>query len=205
MCGRFTLTIPDYRTLTNSLGIEMSAENAARYRPRFNIAPSDRHWIVVGREIISAVWGIPNRFAEKGVFINARMETAAVKPTFREAFLKRRCAIPADGFYEWKTEGKRKQPYWFHAENRALFLFAGLFETVPDLSFTILTTAADAIVAPIHPRMPVILKPEQFGSWLAGSPAGCESSEITLKCRAAPLHVNSPSNDDPSLMEERGI
>lgn len=202
MCGRFTLTLPDHRSLTEALGVTLSPANAALYRPRYNIAPSDRHWVVIDREIVPAVWGIPSRFEGRGSLINARLETAAVKPTFREAFRKRRCAVPADGFYEWKMEGKRKQPYRFRFPGRGLFLFAGLFETEPELSFTILTKEANSSVAPVHARMPVILARGTFCSWL--DEARIEETGITLECHAASLRVNSPANDDPSLLEESG-
>lgn len=205
MCGRFTLTVPNFQALIESLGVSANAEDASLYRPRFNVAPSDRHWILTDvaddRRLLPAVWGIPNRFAGKGSFINARIETAATKPTFREAYALRRCLIPADGFYEWKNEDGKKKPFWFHAENRVPFLFAGLYETKPLLTFTILTQSADSTVLPVHARMPVIVGADHTSSWLQRAEQTTEESEIALNCRPVSMRVNSPRNDDPTLLD----
>jgi putative SOS response-associated peptidase YedK len=204
MCGRFTLTLPTFQDVATTLGVEVRVEDALLYRPRFNIAPSDRHWIVADhgghRGILPAIWGIPAPFAGKGLLINARLETASQKPTFRNAYRMRRCAVPADGFYEWKAEAKERTPHWFHAESRRPFLFAGLFETEPLLSFTILTRPADAIVAPIHARMPVILGLHQASAWISEAQIQTENSGIRLACHAVSSRVNSPQDDDPTLI-----
>ena len=109
MCGRFTLTWEEWRQVANALGVQDERDMAARYRPRFNIAPTDEHFIVTSeferRKSQSARWGLVNRSARDnsraGQCINAKAETLEQRATFREAFLYRRCVIPADGFYEW--------------------------------------------------------------------------------------------------------
>jgi putative SOS response-associated peptidase YedK len=206
MCGRFTLTTPDYGTVLTFLGAEMRGEEIPLYRPRFNVAPEDRHWVVLqeggNRWMRPALWGFPNRFARPGEkrdsFINARIETAAEKPTFRGAFRERRCVIPADGFYEWSGPKGKKIPYWFHPAKGGLLPFAGLFETDPELRFTILTTSANSTVAPIHDRMPVILPPDSVGEWLergrlSGSPPPLDPRPVSPR-------VNSARNDDAACL-----
>ena len=153
--------------------------------------------------------------------INARSETAAEKPSFRSAYRHRRCLIPADGFYEWKREGKTRQPWLFGLRDAAPFAFAGLWErwTVPAgaaltgslaerspgdtvETCTILTTAANETVAPVHRRMPVILPPQAYDSWLAGEAVPltpCPPDDMT----AHPVStlVNRPASDDPRCVE----
>lgn len=103
---------------------------------------------------------------------NARADTVATKPSFRTAFKKRRCLIPADGFYEWLTEGKLKRPHLIHRKDDRLFGFAGIWETwhgsegAPVESYAIITTDADKLMAPIHNRQPVIVPPEEYDDWL---------------------------------------
>ena len=106
------------------------------------------------------------------VLNNARAETVAEKPTFRQSFRQRRCLIPASGFFEWKTEGRRKQPYFISSRDGTPFSFAGIWETwITDAGETkescaILTTECNALMQPIHERMPVILSPESWDAWL---------------------------------------
>ncbi len=121
-------------------------------------------------------WGLVPRWAKDETIgrrmINARSETAHEKPAFRDAFAKRRCLLPADGFYEWKKEGSGKQPYHIHVHDRSLITFAGLWErwTTPEgeplLTCSILTTSPSEIVRPIHDRMPVVIPPELRARWL---------------------------------------
>jgi putative SOS response-associated peptidase YedK len=121
-------------------------------------------------------WGLipswvkdPKQFA---LLINARLEGIAEKPSFRAAMKRRRCLIPADGFYEWQKRGKTKQPYFIRARNRAPFAFAGLWETWADRdggeieTAAIVTCAANKTLAPVHERMPVIVPPEHYDAWL---------------------------------------
>ncbi|MFH1016912.1 MAG: SOS response-associated peptidase [Pseudomonadota bacterium] len=220
MCGRFTLTNSQYADIARSFGIRRAAPDwAAEYRPRFNVAPGDFHLILrpeKGEPILErAEWGlIPSWAKEPRGFMNARLDSADVKPAFRSAFRSRRCAIPADGFFEWTGDKTDRRPYWFRLEKGGLFAFAGLFEDwtdpklkVPRRTFTILTTEAQGAVREIHDRMPVILEPDQADEWLEKStdpkafvsklpPPNLVASEVSKR-------VNSPRNDDPSVLESR--
>jgi putative SOS response-associated peptidase YedK len=138
---------------------------------------------------------------------NARAETVAEKPSFRSAFKSRRCLIPADGFYEWKTEGKLKQPYLFRRADEKPLAFAGLWEKWNDIeSCTIITTEANAVMEPIHDRMPVILAPNDYSEWLdatATEPGKlltpCPPDELTAY--AVNPNVNNARNEVPECIE----
>jgi putative SOS response-associated peptidase YedK len=172
MCGRFSQTKP----LENLAAFFELYEKAQRpnLEPRWNIAPTQKSAVVrktAGqRDITMLRWGFagPNN----APLINARSETAMQKPTFAEAFAQRRCLIPADGFYEWQViEGqKTKQPWRIGLKGGEMMAFAGLWQAETAFGnedcFTILTTAANDYLAPLHERMPVILPREQFGLWL---------------------------------------
>jgi putative SOS response-associated peptidase YedK len=146
--------------------------------PRYNVAPSQTVPVVrpaaSGRELVAMRWGIVpawNRGSSM-LLINARSETAATKPTFKKALQQRRCLIPATGFYEWRKEGRQKQPYLFRLADGGLFAFAGLWEIGRDKdgkeaeACAILTTEANELVRPAHDRMPVILDPQHYAGWL---------------------------------------
>lgn len=176
MCGRFTVRLPS-PDLAAAFGI---AETARETAPSFNVAPGRVVPVVVdegeGRRLDAFRWGlIPHWAKDPSIgerLINARAETVAEKPAFRQAFLRRRCLILADGFYEWKAEGTRKTPYFISLDGVPVFAFAGLWEHwtppggEPVLSCAILTVEANAFMRPIHHRMPVILPPEAYGAWL---------------------------------------
>lgn len=175
MCGRYALYGPHSR-LREQFGVE-PGEFAARY----NIAPSQDAPVIRGgadggRELILARWGLlpswvkePGRLAQP---INAKLETAGEKPMFRHAFRRSRVLVPASGFYEWTPVAGYKQPYFVRPPGgEALFGFGGLLEhwAGPEgrlLSFSILTTAANEAMRPIHERMPVIIRPEDYAAWL---------------------------------------
>jgi putative SOS response-associated peptidase YedK len=173
MCGRYRLSrrkqmIDDY--------FETAEE--VDWEPRYNIAPSQNVPIVrqdqtkPERHFSLARWGLIPFWAKDASIgykmINVRSETAASKPAFREALKSRRCLIPADGFYEWKRAGTAKQPYSFGMVDDSLFAFAGLWDRWKDTSgivvesFSILTTTPNALLADVHDRMPVILKPDDY-------------------------------------------
>jgi putative SOS response-associated peptidase YedK len=221
MCGRFTLTTDDYEGVARALDADLDPEVAASYRPRFNVAPTDRHFIVVAgpqrRVLEPALWG----FSGDGHFsINARAETAHARPLFREAFWTARCGVAADGFFEWTGDKKARQPLWFHRPDRGLFVFAGLWHDAVDEAsgevtrrFTILTTRPNAIVAPYHDRMPVILDLPDLDRWLASPPsrgrAGLDAVRPLLRpigddflvAEEVDRRVGDPRNDDPSCLE----
>ena len=178
MCGRFTLRSPAVSIASLFDGLDVPEWN-----PRYNIAPTQpvptvRHFD--GNRTFSQLrWGlVPSWAKDLAVgtrMINARGETVASKPAFRDAFKQRRCLVLADGFYEWKKQGNIKKPYRISPINEEIFAFAGLWErrengpTSVIASFTILTAPANSLISPIHARMPVILPPETHTDWLSGS------------------------------------
>jgi putative SOS response-associated peptidase YedK len=205
MCGRFSLSKRELVEITGYLDAVVSDEDAALYRPRWNIAPTDQHWIVRvrdgRRELAPATWGLRDG-AE--LVINARSETVAEKRMFQEAFARRRCVIPADGFFEWTGPKSRRQPIWFHPPGGELLLLAGLYE--PDVErpkFTILTTEANELVAPVHDRMPVVLAPGCVGEWLAAARLDLLKPAAAghLVGTPASMRLNSIANDDPACLD----
>jgi putative SOS response-associated peptidase YedK len=183
MCGRVTLRRParvrlerlDTRALVDEL-------------PRYNIAPTQRLWAVTEaneeRSLSLLQWGlIPSWSKEPTGSINARAETLEEKPSFREAFLKRRCLVPADGFYEWEKLGKAKQPHYFQMKNGAPFFFAGIWDEWQRdgnsiISCAIVTTTPNKLLATIHDRMPVILPNEALDGWLRSNARPSELREL---------------------------
>jgi putative SOS response-associated peptidase YedK len=217
MCGRFTLRTPPGR-LVEEFGLASEPD----FAPRYNIAPTQPVAAVRlkggQRELAMLNWGLVPFWAKDARIgnrnINARSETAAQKPMFREAFRSRRCLIPADGFYEWRKIGpKRKQPYFIHAANGRPFAFAGLWERwnaggEPLESCTILTTDANGLLAPLHDRMPVILPPDKYEVWLdpdvqqkALQPLLTPLPVDALTLHAVSTEVNRPANDSPRCIE----
>jgi len=179
MCGRYTLTA-DTGALIKRFKIK---DYQGEHKPRYNIAPTQKNPVVLLNEneeriMSDMTWGLIPFWAKDEKIgykmINARVETVAEKPSFRKAFITRRCLVPADGYYEWVKTGKpgRKPPYRIVLKSKELFAFAGLWETWKDPegeivhSYTIITTEADKLVAKIHPRMPVILRPENEDNWI---------------------------------------
>ena len=177
MCGRFTLTI-DPNHLQEAFPWAVIPDDLS---PRYNIAPSQPVAVIpnTGDNVVTMYkWGlIPSWSKDPSIgdrMINARAETLAEKPSFRNAFRRRRCLILADGFYEWRQipSSKNKQPVYIHLKDNRPFAFAGLWElwTSPDgseiRSCTIITTQPNSLVEPIHNRMPVILSPDDYGQWL---------------------------------------
>ena len=215
MCGRFTLFEPD-KVLTREFGVPGVPPRS----PRYNIAPSQPIVAVratpagSGREIALLRWGlIPSWSKDPAIgnrLINARAETAREKPSFRNAFRRHRCLIPANGFYEWQRQERGKQPYFVRMRDGHLFAFAGLWDRweSPDKgvieSCTILTTVANAVLAPIHDRMPVILPTTEYARWLDPALRDTDSLAPLLVpfppegMLAMPVNprVNSPAVDD---------
>ena len=215
MCGRFTIML-DADELKETLELGNLPED---WRPRFNVAPTQPVAVVadaVRRNVEWMRWGLIPSWAKDveigNRLINARSETVTEKPSFRKAFLSRRCIILADGFYEWKKqEGKKSAaiPYHFHKKDRSPFGLAGLWEIwrSPEgqdiRSCTILTTRANGVVLPVHERMPVILDGEDMWRWVA---AGSPESHLGLlrpypeeyfESTMVSTKVNSPGLDAP--------
>lgn len=222
MCGRFTL---------NATGEDLirhfDLERGVEIHPRFNIAPTDESPIVrvpdmqAGREADYLQWGLVPFWADDtsigNNMINARAETAHEKPAFRAAFSRRRCLVPASGFYEWVPGEDGKQPYYIRRADDQLLGFAGIWESWTDdetgeklETFAILTGEPNDFVAEFHDRMPVVLAPEDYGFWL--DPALDDEEGLNelvnepypgdeLDAHPVSTRVNSPTNDDPDLVE----
>ncbi len=197
--------------------------------PRYNIAPSQPILIVrrsarrehidgpTIRELVPARWGLlPSWVKDPKDFpllINARAEGVAEKPSFRNAFRRRRCLIPASGFYEWQARASGpKQPYWIRPEDGSLIAFAGLWECWAGPNgeeidtAAIITTDANSTLRPIHNRMPVVLQPDTFETWLeTDSPADMLQELLRpaggnlLRAIAISTRVNRAGNDDPDI------
>src|SRR3954451_11646711 len=202
MCGRYTLTDPDPRLLRFRFGLRESIE--IDQPPRYNVAPTDPVLAIrldaeARREPGVLRWGLIPHYADPDSFdrllINARAETIAEAPAFRDAFRSHRCLIVADGFYEWREEETRKRPVWIRRQSGEPFAFAGLWARARRgdgssvHSCAIVTCPPGEVVAPIHDRMPVILEPEAEAAWLEP-----EASEDELRELLVPT-------DDLSLTE----
>jgi len=218
MCGRFALKAPP-RTIQEHFHLPETIELS----PRFNIAPSQTIAVVrclqgeKTRQLVMLRWGLIPPWAKDMKIgykmINARSETLAQKPSFRAAFKKRRCLIVADGFYEWKHAGRIKEPFYVQLENGAVFGFAGLWESwkSPDgnivESCTVITTSANELIRKIHDRMPVILLPADYETWLQDSTPEQRLQQLLAPYPAEVMEmyrvsseVNSPKNDTPACI-----
>lgn len=221
MCGRFAQTHSG-KDVAQAFQLAVTPELS----PRYNIAPSQSVSVIVqsrrsgDRQHHAKQWGLVPGWSQDlrigSKLINARAETVAEKPAFRQAFQRRRCLIVADGFYEWQkaAQGQTKQPYLIQLRERSLFAFAGLWERwrSPEtdetrFSCTILTTAANAIMTPIHHRMPVILSPSNYDDWL--DPTHYNRGELeaclqpydaaAMQAIAISTAVNSPQNEAAAI------
>ncbi len=219
MCGRFTL-----RTPKEKVKREFNLQEEPPVEARYNIAPTQSILAVREvsdeREAVLLKWGLIPSWAKddsmSARLINARSETVAEKPAFREAFKRSRCVIPADGLYEWKREGKSKQPFFFFLRDERLFGFAGLWDRWKDedgkviQSCAILTTEANEVLRPVHDRMPVILHPQTYGEWLGDDVRNVAALKELLRpypsaeMIAYPVStdVNSPRNQGEDLISQ---
>jgi putative SOS response-associated peptidase YedK len=223
MCGRYVVRRIDAQRLGivyADPGFEEFDER--RVVPRFNIAPSQVVPVVrlnrEGRRVLSLIrWGlIPHwtRGKPKSQPINARAETVATSGMFRQAFERRRCLIPADGFYEWKKLGAGKQPNFIHLKNDESFAFAGVWErwrpdddAEPVDTCTIITTGPNEVTAPIHDRMPAILAPADYEKWLSRETPIDEAWQLLqpfdanlMEAYPVSTQVNRPANEGPELI-----
>jgi putative SOS response-associated peptidase YedK len=217
MCGRFLL-MTSGKDAAETYGLA----DAPELFPRYNIAPTQTVLAVRAgaaglREATLLRWGLVPSWAKdtKVAPINARSETAADKPMFRAALRKRRCLIPASGFYEWAVVAGRKQPYCFRPLDESWpFAFAGLWERWdgeggPVESCAILTTTANELVRPVHERMPVILPAQNWAAWLdpqmqdavALAPLLRPYPTNAMRAYAVSQLVNNPRNDGPECLE----
>jgi putative SOS response-associated peptidase YedK len=216
MCGRYEL-----HTHPAAIALAFGLAAPPDIKPRYNIAPTQQVPIVRqnaagARELVEVRWGLVPRWAKDpsigAKLINARAETAATRNAFSNAFRRHRCLLPADGFYEWKVTTGGKQPVRVAMKNGEPLGLAGLYErwlapdgTVLD-SCTILTTPANALLAGVHDRMPVIIAPQDYTRWL--DPAANEVADLLAPYPAQAmtwypisLRVNAVRNDDATLIE----
>jgi putative SOS response-associated peptidase YedK len=221
MCGRFAASF-EFREIKLRWNLR---GDFPVFFPRYNIAPSQDVPVIVRNEARNELkpmrWGLVPSWAQDSSMgqrmINARAETLLEKPSFKQLVSTRRCLVPADGFYEWRREGKRKVPMWIHLKKREPFAFAGLWDSWLDrdtgselYTFTIITTEANALLRPIHNRMPVIYDKEMGRQWLEES--FCDQpmilaavlqplpSEVMEAYEVSTL-VNSPDNDTAACIQ----
>ncbi|HSP49628.1 MAG TPA: SOS response-associated peptidase [Pseudolabrys sp.] len=221
MCGRYTLT-----SAPEALRALFRYAEQPNFPPRYNVAPTQPIAIVRlvdGKRHFALVrWGLlPSWVKDPKTFtllINARGESAAEKPAFRAAMKRRRCLIPADGFYEWQAAGDRKRPFYVRAKSGAPLAFAGLWEswTGPNgeelETGAIVTTRANRTLGPIHERMPVIVPPEAFDLWLDGATVDATTAasliapapDNLLEAYEISTAVNRTANDNPKMLEPVG-
>jgi len=222
MCGRYRLTQAELFAELNDIRL-----GGKPFPKRYNIAPTQRVAVVYDEApdtLGEARWGLVPSWAKDtkiaSSLINARCETVATKPAFRAAWKKRRCLVPADGFYEWQKSGAVKIPQHILMRTGEPFAFAGLWETWHDpatpeaeplRTCTIITGPPNELVAPIHDRMPVILPRERYTAWLSPETTPEERTAMLTpfpaeQMRAYPIspRVNSPRNDDPALIDPAG-
>ena len=212
MCGRYTLTAPA-EDLAQRFLLDLS-EVQTLYQPRYNIAPSQSVLAVTGDGVHLVPrwlrWGLTPAWSRDGAAgpINARSETVFDRSMFRQAIRQRRCLVPADGFYEWAGSPPHRSPRHFSLQSGQLFGLAGIWERWqspsgdPLISVCLLTTTPNPLVAPIHDRMPVILRPEQESIWL--DPAVTEHADLASLFAPYPadqmrMHEVSPAVNDPRL------
>jgi len=231
MCGRFVTSSPAAQVAAY-FDAEITTERLLEREPNFNVAPTTDVAVVVERDgrrgLALRRWGLVPSWAKDvsvaSRMINARVETAATKPSFRSAFTKRRCIVPVDGFYEWQApaEGTRKQPYFITRRDREPLAFAGLWESWKDpdasavgespstlLTCSILTTDATGPMAQVHHRMPVLLGPDSWDAWLDETVTNREQVEgivvpapdDLLEMWPVSTAVNSVRNKGPELVD----
>jgi putative SOS response-associated peptidase YedK len=213
MCARVTLTIDDIDEIAGMLDAELAPEDARLYKRRYNVAPSDTHWILeygADRRVLApARWGyLPSSAggrARKPV-INVRGEQVGSGHGFREAFASRRCAVVTDGFFEWNG---RRDPFWYHRADGGLVLLAGLYQGAADSErdprFTVLTTRPNKLIAAVHDRMPVIVPAARIDDWLTAAPAEAATlirpaPEDALIATPVSRRVNSVAHDDAACL-----
>jgi len=216
MCGRYEL-----HTHPAAVALAFGLAHAPAFGARYNIAPMQnvpivRHNAAGERELVQVRWGFVPRWAKDPAIgarmINARAETIHERPAFRNAFQRHRCLVPADGFYEWRRGPAGKQPVRIHRAYGRPFGMAGLYERwlspegeVLD-TCTIVTTGANALLRPIHDRMPVIVPPEHYARWLDAAADDVAdlfdpASAGDVRVHPVSTRVNAVRNDDASLIE----
>jgi len=232
MCGRYTLTSQADLLADLELARAEPTEAASEWwRPRWNIAPTQPAPVVIqdrdGARVVELMrWGLVPHWADGlsigARMINARVEGILAKPAFRDVIRRRRCLVPADGFFEWRTVAGKRRPLFIHPEPRRLVTFAGVWSRWrskdPDSplevdTYSILTVPASPMVRPVHDRMPLVLPAAQRAAWLDRAIVDAEPIEAMLAAASAldgweltpvSMRVNKPEHDDPSCLDPPG-
>jgi putative SOS response-associated peptidase YedK len=220
VCGRVTLTRPDYAAVVLAMHGAGDPDAPGRYGPRYNVAPGDLLWGRSGGDTSKTVrqlrWGLIPPWGGATALANARCETAARKPAFRDAFARGRCVVAVDGFYEWTGPPRRRLPIWFHAPDHAIFGLAAIGAETTDpvtgeleVRVALLTTGPNRVVAAYHDRMPVLLRGDAIETWLDPAPRapgqlagllGPAPPEALVATAVSP-RVNRADFDDPACIE----
>ena len=183
MCGRYAL-----HANPEVVALQFGLDSLPEFAPRYNIAPATDILVVRNGKASLARWGL------RGRFVNLRAETVLSK--FRASG---RCLVPASGFYEWKPEGRRKQPYYFYPGNEALFALAALWEHD---TCSLITTEPNAVIRKVHDRMPLIVGRESYAAWLAGDVSLLDGvPQVEIISHSVGMAVNQAANDSPRLIE----
>ncbi len=226
MCGRYTLAA-ELEAVAKVFEAD-AGDAAGKYRPRYNVAPGQDVLAVTGadgrRRARFMRWGFPAGLVtatprRRGPWINARAETVAVRPAFRESFLSRRCLVPADGFFEWEARSSSRRPYWLHPRTPGLLAMAGIWTDErgpsitqppsPTSSLAVLTRAAPSELAWLHDRVPLVLPSDAWDAWLSATTRettlrtvlGSAASPNLLARPVSPA-VNNARFDDPACLDE---
>jgi len=223
MCVRYTLHKDDEAMLAISKALARKLVPPEWSRPRYNVTLTHLMPVIAagaeGPEVRGMTWGLVPFYernkAQRRMLPNAKAETAASLSAFKHAVARRRCLVPANGFYEWKTMGKLKLPHLFTLQDEAPFAFAGIWEPADDAApaepatYAILTTEPNSLVAPIHNRMPVILTDETMAHWLGHEPLPAEAyRELTrplaaerMQEREVSRHMSNSRHEGPQCLE----
>jgi putative SOS response-associated peptidase YedK len=218
VCARITLTTTGTE-IADLFGLSYDRSEEAR-RQRYNVAPAQAIPVVRvvsgKRELADLKWGLVPHWADNPKadgFVNARAETVAQKPAFRDPFRRRRCLVPADGFFEWKHVGKKKQPYYFRKAGGGLLAYAAVWDTWngphgPVETVAVLTVPANELVEPLHDRMPAIVPEGRFAAWL--DPKETRADKLLpllvpypveqMECWPVGDRVNATNADEPALL-----
>jgi putative SOS response-associated peptidase YedK len=206
MCGRFTLTIPTFDELADALGVTADPRLGIGYAPRYNVAPSQRSWVLApgsaGSELRLSRWGFDTRRSSeerpRRPVLNAPTHTLGGSAAFRLATRDGRVVVVADGFFEWIAGDGDRRPFWFRPREGKLLYLAAVQSEVEQPTFAIITTEASSEVRAVHERMPVLLDRDAVDRWLGGAAARdvLATSSVRLRKTRVGLRVNDVRNDD---------
>ena len=223
MCGRYTLTRHEDVVEDLQASLDVAVASNDWWKPRFNVAPTQPSPVITLRDGARTIemmrWGLVPFWAtapgkKAPLMINARVESLDAKAFFRDAMQRKRCLVPADGFFEWKREGKIPKPIYFHPRSHGIFAFAGLWARsrtgsgVEQHSFTIITGKPNELIKQIHDRMPIVLDPSTYAAWLDPS-LDAEGARALLGVppvgdwtgEPVSTWVNKADHDDPKCIE----